>query len=242
MEDADYILFEKYLSHNLSEEEIKAFELRLKAEPEFSDEFKLYRETSGFLEKKYNSEEELQSFKGNLKDISDKYFINKTSSRNSFIWWKIAAAAFILIFAGIYFFYQSSLPLYQEFADHGLISLAERGNNKEQYYKAEKAYNAGNYVEAKKYLEEIIKNEEANQEIKLYYAISLIETEEYLKAKEILDEISNTHSVYRYEAVWYKALSMLKQKEYKQSTEILKTIPKGEARYSEAQKLLDKIE
>ncbi|MBK6263648.1 tetratricopeptide repeat protein [Marivirga sp. S37H4] len=242
MKDADYILFEDYLSGNLSHEELKAFELRLKADPEFSHAFELYKETSGFLENKYKNEDELISFKGNLKNISENYFNKNNSSNNRSLWWKVAAAACILLFVGLYFFQQFSRPGYQEFANYQAISLTERGAENELLFKAEEAFNAGKYQEAEKYFEEILEDDDNNHELKLYRAISLIETENYLKAEEILDEISNSTSVYQYEAVWYKALSRLKQEKYQESAEILKTIPKEEAKYAEARKLLDRLE
>ena len=70
MQDQDYILFESYLSNELSADEVEAFEARLKTETAFNQAFKTYKELSSFLEHKFENQEESNAFKANLQKLS----------------------------------------------------------------------------------------------------------------------------------------------------------------------------
>ena len=78
--------------------------------------------------------------------------------------------------------------------------------------------------------------------MQLYYAISLIETNNFTKASVLLTNISEGNSVYKEEAIWYLALSSLKQKDYKACKMQLEQISEASEKYNQAQKLLKELD
>lgn len=85
MEDQNHILFESYLSEELSPDEKLAFELRLKTEPKLKKDFKTYKELTSFLTHKFDHEEASEAFKNNLKTISNTYFEKEKRQKKPFV-------------------------------------------------------------------------------------------------------------------------------------------------------------
>ena len=81
-----------------------------------------------------------------------------------------------------------------------------------------------------------------NPELHYFYAIALIETNDYAKAETLLKEIKSGTSVYKEKATWYLALSNLKQKKLEECKIYLKQIPTDAEDYDNAQKLLKRLD
>lgn len=243
MKEQDYILFEDYLGGTLSATEKNEFERRLANDERFQQAFLTYKELSGFLENKFENKVAEKEFKENLKNISDTYF-NKTENKSSAIRfkpWQYAIAASMVIMFGLFVIINNSTPTYSDYADFNSISLTVRGENDELLPKAEKAFNEGDYEDALLYFNQILVEDTNYKEIQLYKSIALIETNQYKEAEELLMDLSEGKSVFKYEAMWYLALSKLKQKEYGECKIILERIPEDADVYKKAQKLLRKL-
>ena len=83
---------------------------------------------------------------------------------------------------------------------------------------------------------------ENNPELQYFYAVSLIEISDYVKAELLLHFIINGNSSYKFKAVWYLALSKLKQEMPNDAKELLKQIPPDAEDYEKAQKLLGQLD
>lgn len=241
MEGADYVLFEKYLSGNMSPREKTSFRQRLNTDKDFAESFASYQQITDFLQREFAAEEEEEAFKSNVSDISASYFQKESENRGGLSWWKWLAAACVLFAVSLYFFQKPGLPAYDDFADIQPISLAVRGENNALTLKAESAFNSGRYEAAATYFAELLGINNDYTELRVYQAIALIETDEFEEADIILDNLIRSQTPFQYEAIWYKALGKLKQKEYDACKELLSSIPSRASQYTKAQKLLDKL-
>ncbi len=242
MNDQNYLLFEEYCSGTLSEKDRKVFESRLAVEKELSDSFIIYKELSGFLKTKFETETRDNAFEDNLKAVSDAHFkTEKPVKVIKFSPWKYAVAASIMLLMGIFYF-NGSDPIYSDFATHDTIALTVRGTQNDVFVKAENAFNNGDYKNASSYLKTLLKTDANNQELRFYEAITAIELEAYEAAEKELVVISEGNSVYKNNALWYLALSKLKQKKHKECKVVLETIPEDYEDYATVEKLLEKLE
>lgn len=248
MEDQDYLMFEAYLSKELSKDEAAVFEERLKNEPNFNEAFSTYKELSSFLEHKFENEEAQKKFKDNLKNISNVYF-NKEETASTekpkiktVNFYKYAIAACIVVLFGIFTINTFLTPTYNDYSNHEIISLTVRGNNNDLLKTAENAFNNKNFAEAEDAFKNLLRLDKDNSELKLYRAIALIELNDFEIADSLLEALSSKKSAYTGKAMWYLALSKLKQKDYKASLKILKAIPKDADDYEEAKELINKLD
>lgn len=244
MEDQNHILFESYLSEELSPDEKLAFELRLKTEPKLKKDFKTYKELTSFLTHKFDHEEASEAFKNNLKTISNTYFEKGETPKKTirFKPWQYAIAASVVLLVGVFVFNNFSSLRYTDFHTHQNISLTVRGDNPDLLHTAETAFNHKDFAKAETAFKALLDKGETNSELKLYSAIANIELSNYERAETLLNELKDGQSVYKNKAIWYLALSKLKQKNYEACLSILKTIPEDAEDYKQAQKLIKKLD
>ncbi|QXP61045.1 tetratricopeptide repeat protein [Olleya sp. HaHaR_3_96] len=250
MEEQDYILFENYLSDNLSKEEHIAFEGRLSSDPLFKKTFAVYKEFSENLEYEIGNESKTADFKANLDNISFQYF-NKEDvkaeavpTKKSFKLYKYVVAASIALLMGFFVYNQfSGGASYSDFNTHETVDFAVRSGegNVGLLIKTTKAFNDKDYEKANTYLEELLVADPENIEYNFYYAITNIELDNFAKAETILISITKGSSAYNNRAKWYLALSKLKQDENEACIAILKMIPEDADDYGQALRLLNKL-
>tara|TARA_R110000850_G_scaffold182360_1_gene307784 strand:+ start:39459 stop:40196 length:738 start_codon:yes stop_codon:yes gene_type:complete len=244
MEDRDYILFEDYITHSLSESERETFEKRLREDKPFREAFELYRETSAFLEHKFSDKTEREAFKANLSKISSAQSRSRKPSAKKVKLlhpWKLAVAASIIVLVGFFYSQWFTTPFYNDYADYPQISLAVRGDVNQITAQAENAFNSQNYREAIPLFKNLLESEPENREIQLFLAVSLVEENAFAEADTLFDSLLKEPSAYLNQARWYAALSKLKQKEYGETEAILRLIPEEAEEYPQAQKLLKKL-
>lgn len=248
MQDQNYILFESYLSKELTAEEVAIFESRLITELEFNQAFNTYKDLSSFLEHKFETEDASNVFQNNLKKISNTHFNKEETiseskkSTKTFQFYKYAIAACIVALFGIFTFNQFSNPSFSDYNTYENISLTVRGEQDELLKTAENAFNNKDFAKAEETFKSLIVSDNDNSELKLYRAIANIELDNFEIADSLLENLRKGNSAYKNKAIWYLALSKLKQKNNKTSLEILKTIPEDADDYNQAQKLIDKLD
>lgn len=244
MVEQDYILFEDYISGELSKEESTAFESKLKSDSEFEKAFNTYKEASEFLEHEFGNEEESIAFKNNLKSISDSYFEDKTSSSKgiNLNFYKYAVAACVALLVGFFVYNQFSNPSYDDFMTYDEVSLTVRGTQDELKTKAEEAFNKKDFSEAEIYFTQLIEVDNSNLELLLHKGVTLIEQNKFDEADALFGKLSQGNSAFKNKAIWYLALSKLKQQEFDECVKILKTIPEDAEDFKQAQKLLNKLD
>lgn len=239
MNEERYIVFENYLSNELSAEEKMSFEKQLAEDPEFASAFEIYKELNQHLENKFGNEQELKAFKKNLKSISNEHFKTKKSKVVAFKPWQYAIAASIAILVGLFVF-QNINPSFDDYNNPEMATFTERGDVNENLKLAQDAFNTKNYKGAIPHFEAVLKVEKS-PEIQYFYAVSLLEDNQFQKAETNLLELKSGTSIYKNKATWYLALSKLKQKEYDSCKEILLTIPDDFEDYDQVQELLNEL-
>lgn len=240
MNEETYIRFENYLANELSSDEKKLFEEQLQNDEQFNESFELYKETTQFLEHQFS--EETLNFKENLKSISDQEFSSATQNKPKVIAfkpWHYAAAASVVLLIGTWFMMQND-PNYNDYNQHETALFMERSVGDENLKQAQQAFNNKDYKKAVHYFDEITQFQDP--ELQYFYAISLIETNDYTKAKLFLDYLREGNSVYKHKATWYLALSYLKQDKIEDCKFTLEQIPSDAEDYEKAQKLLNDLE
>ena len=240
MNDERYILFENYLSNELSAEEKTNFEKQLTEDSELASAFEIFKDLNLHLANKFGNQEELKAFKKNLKSISKEHFKTKKPKVVAFKPWQYAIAASVAILVGLFVF-QNINPSFDDYNNPEMATFIERGDVNENLKLAQDAFNAKNYKTAITYFEAILK-ESKSPEIQYFYAVSLLETDQFQKAEINLSDLRYGNSIYKNKATWYLALSKLKQKDYKSCKNILLTIPDDFEDYDQVQQLLNELE
>ena len=240
MNDERYILFENYLSNELSAEEKANFEKQLAEDPELASAFEIFKDLNLHLGNKFGNQEELKAFKKNLKSISKEHFKTKKPKVVAFKPWQYAIAASVAILVGLFVF-QNINPSFDDYNNPEMATFIERGDVNENLKLAQDAFNAQKYKTAIPYFEAVLK-ENKSPEIQYFYAVSLLEDNQFQKAETNLSELKTGASIYKDKGTWYLALSKLKQEDYKSCKEILQTIPDDFEDYDQVQELLNELD
>ncbi len=241
MQEELYIGFEKYLLNEMTAEEKSEFENKLQTDDNFREQFQIYKETTQFLELKFSKD--AVDFKQNLKVIGSNHFGKPITKKSKVIslqskWF--AVAAMLIVFMGVWYFNQSGNPTFSDYNNYNEAHFIERSDTNQNLVDAQTFFNAKEYKKASQSFAKI--EDLTNPELQLYYAISLIESDDYEKASVLLTNISQGNSVYKEEAIWYMALSSLKQKDYKTCKKQLELISQDSEKYNQAQKLLKELD
>ena len=240
MNEERYILFGQYLENELSAEEKTNFEKQLAEDQELASAFEIFKEMNLHLEIKFGNATELNAFKKNIKSISEEHFKSKKIKVVSFKPWQYAIAASVAILVGLFVF-QNINPSFDDYNNPEMATFTERGDVNEDLKLAQDAFNAKNYKAAIPYFEVILKGNNGS-EIQYFYAVSLLEENQFQKAETNLMDLKLGTSIYATKATWYLALSKLKQKDYKSCKEILLTIPDNYDDYEQVQELLNELD
>ncbi|MFD2908811.1 tetratricopeptide repeat protein [Flavobacterium ardleyense] len=241
MQEELYIEFEKYLLNEMTTQEQSEFENKLQTDDSFSEQFQIYKETTQFLKLKFSKE--AGDFKENVHVIGSSHFGKPARRRSKVIslqskWF--AVAAMLVVFMGVWYFNQSGNPNFSDYNKYNEAHFIERSDTNQNLVDAQTFFNAKDYKKASQSFAKI--EDLTNPELQLYYAISLIESDDYAKASVLLKNISQGNSVYKEEAIWCSALSSLKQKDYKTCKKQLELISQESEKYNQAQKLLKELD
>ena len=239
MNEQNYLDFENYLANEMSNDEKISFEKKLQSDNELNAEFENYKTTSRFLETKFSNQ--TADFKSNLKSISSQHFAEKSTSNGKVIsmyakYFAIAASLFLVF--GLYQMLRNDQPNYQDFSGHETATFVERGEIIKDLKTAQHLFNEKKYQEAIPLFETILKTYD-KPEVNYFYAICLIETDNFLKAEDVLLKLKDGKSLYKNRATWYLALMRLKQKNYDSCKNFLKQIPEDAEDYAKAKELLE---
>ncbi len=246
MKEEKYIVFDKYLTNELTQAALTSFEEKLQSDANFKQEFEIYKALNSSLSSKFENEEEEKKLRDTLSNLGKTYLTEEKANKKkgkviSLINYKqLMVAASIALLIG-FFIFKDGNPVYNDFSNHTPLELVVRGENNTATTKAEEAFNSKNYKEAFKQLSILANKNPNDTEIQLYKGISLLELNEYAKAEAIFNKISSGNSSFSNTAKWYKALSFLKQGKLEKCKKALKTIPESAEEYKQAKKLLRKL-
>ncbi|TRX01333.1 tetratricopeptide repeat protein [Flavobacterium gawalongense] len=239
MNEERYIVFDQYLQDELSAEEKVKFEKELSEDPELASAFETFKELNLHLENKFGNADEFDSFKENLKSISNAHFKASKPKVINFKPWIYLIAASVTVLIGLFLFNPN--PNFEDFNQYENAYFTERGDVDKNLKQAEETFNAKKYKAAIPFFEAVLK-EKKTPEIQYFYGISLLEANKIKDAEVVFNELKSGTSIYKNKAIWSLALSKLKQKDYKSCKEILLTIPSDYEDYDQVQELLKELD
>jgi tetratricopeptide (TPR) repeat protein len=240
MNEERYIVFDQYLANELSAEEKTTFEKQLTEDQEFASAYEIFKEMHLHLENKFGNETELKAFNKNLKSISAAHFKTNKPKIIAFKPWQYAAAASVAVLLGLFVF-QNVNPNFDDYNNPEMATFIERGDVNSTLKLAQDAFNSKKYKAAIPYFEAILKVNKS-PEIQYFYAVSLLEDNQFQKSETNLSELQSGTSIYATKATWYLALSKLKQKDYDSCKAILLSIPDDFEDYGQVQELSNELD
>ena len=198
MSDEKYILIERYLKGELSSEELQDFEKRLDEDKDFAETVALYKSLSSHLSERFESEEGEKALRETIKSAMNEGKViplkeRRTAKIPKYLW--IAASIVILLGIGVVNNFLAT-PSYEDFAVHETLSLTERGDDSENYRRAEEAFNTKNYREAAALLGAILAEDSNQAEVALFRAIALVETDQFDEADKMLETLSKSGTAF----------------------------------------------
>lgn len=264
MDDTNKI--EEYLRGNLSAEEARNLEHRLKTDTEFKRQFEFEKqlfetineESWSFSDlnskqindyKKLLQEEDIQNLKVSLNKITqDSPKQKKTKTKLNYILY--LAAASIIIFIVVFQFLKhqntSQTELYYRYVNYqDLPSFVTRSSSVSSnvLVEAENHFEQQDYQASIDKFSSALNKENADARIYIYLGLANSELEKYKEAERILDRLINSDLVDSQKGYWYKALMYLKMGEVESAKNELNFIIKNQSfNYRKAQDLLEQLD
>jgi hypothetical protein len=236
MRETNYEWYDDYLNHLLLDDELKEFYLKLEKDINFKVDFEIYKETYYMLETEFTGKK--VDFVNNLKQIAKK---NKEVKKPKFIFFnpKIIAIAAVFVLTFLVVIFQNNSIEYQDYNQHPEAAFVERSSDNNSVAAAQDFFNQKKYNEAVFAFENSNLNRE--YELQLFYAIALIEVDNYKKADQVLEKIIRDSNSYQDKAIWYLGLSQLKQKDYKSCKKTLMKLNNDAEDYEKAKEIIKEL-
>ncbi len=257
-----------YIDGEMTPDEKKSFEEKIKANPELEKEIASSREMSVILNendwevsskslknKKITTHETfLRSDKGKMiagqiDEAANDYFSSKSQTTLKQKIYYVGGIAAILIlgfFSVIQLNTTDTDALYAEYKNWDeLPSLTSRNGNN-SLGKIEKLFRSKQYANALTLLNNIEKtpNNKVNTQTILYKGAIYLELEDTNNAIKEFKKLADSHTLDAFKAHWYLALTHLKNDDKKKAIIALETLLKDEYTYKDeaAKKILDKLQ
>ncbi len=171
---------------------------------------------------------------------NSKYKIRKISG-----WILAGAAMFLLLFLAKAFLLKPSYTpqeLFAEYASHQNISLIEMGEQDNVMLQAQEFYNQKEYDKALPYFDQLLNKNEAQFDLQLYRGICYLRNNQYDKALQDFNFVSNSKSIYTQQAYWYEALCKLKQNKIEECKDSLNKLISKYNNFQPALKLQEQLD
>ena len=243
----DYEIIEKYLSGELSDNDIIDFTEKLKTDSDFKKEFELYREINKSLTNKYSNLEKEKNLKNTLDSLGKEHFQNndttetkgnKSISIKKYLL-RISSIAAIVIIG--FFMLKPQQSLYDQYANHSKLEIQVKGENENILLKASEFYNNNNYSNAIPLFEKYLIENPHDSEIQMSLGISLLEENKFKEALLVFNYVLKQNNIFKNKVNWYLALTYIKNKENAKAKAYLKNISKDSSYYKKAEKLLSNL-
>jgi tetratricopeptide (TPR) repeat protein len=253
MQTDDYKLIDQYLRGELDEATQEQVRARLSSDEAFAEELEFQQEIKGFVahrEGRKKLEEQLKQLRseasksggsGSIAAPATKEPTAKIVPLRRRILYVVGVAAAIAVV--VFFAWPYLMPgsLYDQFNDHQVLALQERGDLDELITEAETAFNDGDFEAAYTKLTEFSQSNGDDVRAQLALGIAALETDRLAEAKAIFASLSSGQSAVKDNASWYLALAYVKEGDLERARNILNGIPEGTFWAGKAQELLEQL-
>lgn len=249
-----YDLIERYLSKELSGEELQNFEEKISNDDELKMEINLHQQLAETLKG-----DDIHDFRNKIKSVDSQWERPGEKQNGGQVFrlnfrkvMAIAAGVALLIFAGQYLFSegQSSSPE-QLFANHyepyqmvlNQRSIDDEENSNTLINHAVQAYANGNYGEAAETFNRLLEPNPDNVAFKFYEAISHLSDNKPTTAIPIFESlVSQSGHLFEEQSRWYLALAYLKNGEKEKAVSSFNQIQEGEFKFGEKKEILEGLD
>ncbi len=236
----DLELIDRYLEGVLAEEEQAVVEQRLQEDTEFKAMFEDIKSLTKGIEELGNAKlkrkfKELDANLGN--PLKDKKVAVKEVNWTRYIGW--AAVLVAGLFSIIYFSSRSQIShegIYEDYFaiyDNVVVPTKRGVDSLELINQAFAHYDTREYAAAALVFEEILKKDKTEY-IQFYYAMTLMEQQDWEGAKLILEGLLSGGENFIRQSKWYLALTYIRLKEEEQSRSLLNSLIEDGTSYAEA--------
>lgn len=238
---SNFDLLDRYFSDELDKSEVKAFNERLKNDPEFNQEFQEIKEIK--LAIKVEARKNIKSL---LTDIEDSLKPQELTINNQTAMKKIltVAASLILMVSVSYFVLNGNgqptpkdvfTEYYKPYNNLNGQVRGEARDTESMSAAAYNAYDAGNYALAVKNFEALVEVEKTAENY-FYMGIANIEIGDYETAVKNLNTTLNNFSTFKDQSKWYLSMALLADKKEEEALSILASLSFSENGYKEKSK------
>lgn len=231
-------LIQKYFNNTLTPNESKEVSKRLETNLEFKTLFNEYKDVQTVF--KLNEKEILKDYLSSLDQKIIPFY--KKLLKNKIILTTIASCLII----GIFYFKSRNTHsnLFETYYDSypNVYQPIIRGNEVNENTEAFRAYENEDYLNAEQAFKIVLETNDDNN-IRFYYAMSLLNQDKTTQAKHILETLKTQKHKFLAEVYWYNALIAIKDKNYlnaKSDLEVLKNLDSN-FKTIEQKELLNKI-
>lgn len=234
---SNFDLLDRYFSEELDKSEMKAFNERLKNDPEFNQEFQEIKEIK--LAVKVEARKNIKSL---LTDIEDSLNPQESTNNNQTAMKRMltVAASLILMVSVSYFVLNGNgQPTPQDvfteyYKPYNNLNGQVRGeavDNASISSAAYNAYDAGNFALAVENFEALVEVEKSAENY-FYMGIANIETGDYDAAVKNLNTTLNNFSTFKDQSKWYLSMALLADKKEEEGISILASLTLEKNSYS----------
>lgn len=217
-----------YISGKLSPEEQTSFETKIANDPALEKEVLLQQNMLEHIQATNDS----SASQDLIKSIG-KEFLEESANKQpkiktlAYALWVAAAAIAMLVLFNLNNHKLSEGEIFDKYFNPPVASFASRGDaNQNLLEEAEVLFNQKEYEQSNILFKRLLSESSTikTSQIKLYYAISLIESNELSKAKNLLQELIGMQNNFTADATWYLALAELKEGNKENALNVLSKI------------------
>ncbi|OEK02744.1 hypothetical protein BFP97_14960 [Roseivirga sp. 4D4] len=220
---SNFDLLDRYFSNELDKSELKAFNERLKTDPQFNHEFQEIKEVK--LAVKLEARKNIKSLLTDIEDSLNQEELTTNNNQTAMKRMLTVAASLILMVSVSYFVLNGSgQPSPQDvfteyYKPYNNLNGQVRGEaieTESMSAAAYSAYDAGNYALAVENFEALVEVEKTAENY-FYMGIANIEIGDYKTAVENLNTTLNNFSTFKDQSKWYLSMALLADKKVEEA-------------------------
>jgi len=238
-----------YLKNALDATEKADFEAALQQDTDLQEQVEVCRNLLAFEEQETATSASVTTLKNTLAGIQPQYFNQATEKTETKVigmqswkkWVMSAAAALILIVAGYSIFYSGD-NLMDTYGHIDTVGLVERGDEATDETRLVKAIQDQDYQTALPLAKTLATQQPDRSIYQFYYGAALLHTKSYRESVNPLQLAVNAKALFSDKAAILLALAYDKLEDKTAAVGVLKNIPEGSEEYTNAQRLLKKLQ
>ena len=242
-----YDEMERYLSGEMSEQELSAYSLKLVADEELATEVAAMEMARESIGRQAATEEEVAELRKVMGKAAGSPLQRKPIIKQ--LWFRVAGTGVAAAIAVLLWMnWPQAGALYQQYAEHPRLALAQRSSEgPESVIALEAAFNGEKYDNAGQLIEGYVAINGWSSELRLFAGICQLEQQQYSAAEEQFDLLRQGESANKWAGAWYLALTYLRKAEagekatYPRCEQVLREIPVDSDYHERAGKLLEEL-